>query len=270
MDASWLNKLYENAGLEPDQADRAAKETMLRLLRRERPTPTGSGARRSLTEFFSRDPMVSVSRIVGKGDAELPFYDEDTRKLSPIAFGNLFSEIGLDPVVAMAYARVVVEAFDVSDLYEPIWRALGQSGPLDIEHLRKLDWTALRSGGARPTPARRPAPAPSLPPAKPGAAAAPNPPPSSGAGIGMSRPPAGKDPGPATVVARTVLPQSASRVAAKPPAARPAAAPTVVNAAPSGSGGATTVTPALRRGPRPKPRKGPGPPEAADEKPKKR
>jgi hypothetical protein len=145
VDSSWLVRLYEDVGLSPDQAARAAEETRQRLLRRERPRVAADGSRRSITDFLVRDPLVSLNRIIGRGDSGLPFYDEESNQLSSVAFGSLLADIGLDPVVAIAFAKVVVEAYEPKDLYTPIWEALGQNGPLDLDRLRLLDWTPLRS-----------------------------------------------------------------------------------------------------------------------------
>ncbi len=144
MDSTWLVRLYEDVGLAPDQAARAAEETRQRLLRRERPRAPEI-ARRSITDYLVRDPLTSLNRIIGRGDSGLPFFDEETKQLSPIAFGNLLTDIGLDPVVAIAYAKVVVEAFEPKDLYGPVWEALGQKGPVNLDTLRRMDWSPLRA-----------------------------------------------------------------------------------------------------------------------------
>jgi hypothetical protein len=141
---SWLLRLYEDVGLTREQAQKAAEETRQRLLRRERPRKLGS-TQRPLTEFLVRDPLISLNRIIGRGDEGLPFFDEESKQLSLIAFSSLLAEIGLDPVVALAFAKVVVEAWEPKDLYGPIWTALGQKGPLDLEALRRMDWTTLRA-----------------------------------------------------------------------------------------------------------------------------
>ncbi|MCK6552952.1 hypothetical protein L6R52_44425, partial [Myxococcota bacterium] len=146
MDKSWLVRLYEDVGLPSEQAERAAEATRVRLLRRERPRGLDGRGRRSLTEFLVRDPLVSLNRIVGRGDAGLPFFDDETKSLSLIAFANTLQESGLDAVVAMAYAKVVVEAYEPKDLYGPVWQALGGAGPVDLEALRRMDWSPLRAG----------------------------------------------------------------------------------------------------------------------------
>jgi hypothetical protein len=144
VDNLWLLKLYEDVGLTHAQAERAAEETRQRLLRRERPRRI-SNPNRSLTEYLVRDPLISLNRIIGRGDEGLPFWDEDAGKLSLLAFSSLLSETELDPAVSLAFAKVVVEAWEPQDLYGPIWKELDQEGPLDLDKLRKLDWTPLRS-----------------------------------------------------------------------------------------------------------------------------
>lgn len=145
MDKTWLVKLWEDVGLEGEAAGRAAEETWRRLVRRERPRALEPASRRSLTEFLVRDPLVSLNRIIGRGDAGLPFFDDDTKALSLIAFGNVLTDSGVDPVVAMAYAKVVVEAYEPADFYGHVWTALGKEGPVELEALRRMDWSPLRA-----------------------------------------------------------------------------------------------------------------------------
>lgn len=143
MDTRWLVELFQEVGLEPDQAERAADVTVRRLLRRQRPPRQGKAG--NIIQHLVRDPLISVNRIVGKGDEGLPFVDPDTQTLSTAAFSDVLSEAGLDPVVAMAFAKVVVEAYAATDLYAPIWTALGNPGAPDLEALRRADWTPLRA-----------------------------------------------------------------------------------------------------------------------------
>src|SRR6185503_4809555 len=44
------------------------------------------------------------------------------------------------------YAKVVIEAFEPRDLYGPVWKALGKAGPVDLDELRRMDWSPLRAG----------------------------------------------------------------------------------------------------------------------------
>ena len=143
VDARWLVELFQEVGLEPDQAERAAAVTLERLLQRQRP-PRGGPKRTSLLQHMVRDPLVSVNRIIGKGDEGLPFVDPDTGTLSTAAFSDVLGESGLDPVVSMAFAKVVVEAFEPKELYQPVWEGLGKEGDVDLDGLRKADWTPLR------------------------------------------------------------------------------------------------------------------------------
>lgn len=136
--------MYRECGLEADEAGPAAEATLKRLLRRERPDG-GEGPRRPLIESLVRDPLISMNRIIGRGDHGLPFVDEEAGRLSAPALGHVFAEVGMDPVVAMAYAKVVAEACEPRDFYQPIWQGLDQSGPVDLEVLRKLDWSPLRA-----------------------------------------------------------------------------------------------------------------------------
>ncbi len=143
MDKTWLKSMYTECGLEPQEVGPAVDATLKRLLRRERPDGA-EGPKRPLIEALVRDPLVSMNRIIGRGDGGLPFIDDDETRLNVAAFGHVLGESGLDPVVAMAYAKVVAEAYAPRDLYQPIWQALGQSGPVDLQVLRQLDWTPLR------------------------------------------------------------------------------------------------------------------------------
>jgi len=144
VDKQWLRKMFLEAGLEAEQAQKASDQTTLRLLKRERPTRALEPKRRSILDNLVRDPLVSLNRIIGRGDAGLPFVDDTTQRLSSAAFSDVLTESGLDPVVSMAFAKVVEEAFTPQDLYQPIWEALGHSGPVDLDTLRREDWTPLR------------------------------------------------------------------------------------------------------------------------------
>ncbi len=141
MDEAWLFEVFKETGLAAEQAQTAAEATLQRLLKRKKAPPDRRG--RKLVQFMVRDPLASMNRIVGKGDEGLPFVDPDTGGLSAAAFANVLSSGGVDPVVALAYAKVVVEAFEPSDIYQPIWAQLGHEGPVDLEVLRREDWTPL-------------------------------------------------------------------------------------------------------------------------------
>lgn len=150
VDAQWLEELFVDAGLEPDEARAASREAIRRLLAGpvsgERPetSASSSGIRAALVS----DPAASVSRILTAGYLGLPFHDPDTGGLSVALVADVLADVGLDPVVAMAYARVVVEVAEPERFYAPIWRALGQEGPLDLRRMADLDFEALRE----PTP----------------------------------------------------------------------------------------------------------------------
>src|SRR5688572_4861677 len=136
--------MFEDAGLEAEQAQKASVQTTLRLLKRERPTRIEK-KRPSILDNLVRDPLVSLNRIIGRGDAGLPFVDEATGKLSAAAFSDVFTESGLDPVVSMAFAKVIEEAFTPQDLYQQVWEALGHPGDVDLALLRREDWSSLRA-----------------------------------------------------------------------------------------------------------------------------
>lgn len=146
LDKGYLIALYAEAGLEPVEAETAAEATWRRLLRRSRPDQLKPVRRGDLLSSLVRDPMVSFNRIVGLGDDRLPFYDETTGGLSMVAFASLLDEVGMVPDVALAFAKVVVEMFEPRQLFQPVWEALGQSGEVELEALRRLDWSPLRAG----------------------------------------------------------------------------------------------------------------------------
>lgn len=143
MDRSWLVRIFREVGLEPPDAEAAAEATLKRMLRRER-LLTGAERKGSLLQHLVRDPLVSLNRIVGKGDEGLPLVDAEMGGLNVAAVSDTLGQSGLDPVVAMAFAKVVVEAYTPEDLYQPVWEGLGHEGDVDLEVLRREDWTPLR------------------------------------------------------------------------------------------------------------------------------
>ena len=158
LETRWLEELFVEAGLTAEQAGKAAAVTARRLLRRERPVKRVFGAR--LRDSLLADPLVSVNRILGLGDTGLPFYDEDAGTLSEVAFTTALAESGLDADVALAFAKVVVEAFTPEQLFQPVWTALGQEGALDLNTLRQLDWSPLRGERLSGMPPIDPGPPP--------------------------------------------------------------------------------------------------------------
>lgn len=144
MDKSWIKRIYQEVGLETDQATEAERRTLIRLLSRERPLPEIPKERRSISDYLVRDPLVSFNRIIGRGDSGLPFYDDEKNILSAPAFSTCMVEAGIDPVVAMAFSRVLEEAYTAEDFYSEIWKGLGFEGAVDLEVLRRADWTPLR------------------------------------------------------------------------------------------------------------------------------
>lgn len=146
LDKGYLLALYSEAGLDRAEAETAAEATWRRLLRRSRPDQLKPVRRGDLLASLVRDPMVSFNRIVGLGDDRLPFYDDISGGLSMVAFASLLDEVGMVPDVALAFAKVVVEIFEPRQLFQPVWEALGQEGEVDLEALRRLDWSPLRAG----------------------------------------------------------------------------------------------------------------------------
>ena len=143
MDNRWLVEMFLEAGLEDEDSRKAADACIVRLLTRERPKRRDR-EKRALTDYLVRDPLVSLNRIIGRGEEGLPFVDAETRRLSSAMLGHTAAEAGLDPAVAIAYAKVVVEVYEPEHLYQPIWEGLGHSGPVDLEVLRHEDWSALK------------------------------------------------------------------------------------------------------------------------------
>lgn len=140
MDTTWLNGLFVEAGLEPDEAAAASARLVGRWQARHRPSPKA----RSLLSGVSRDPMASFERLTTEHlDGAVPLVDPRGPSWAVGSVARLFEDAGLDPVVAMAYAKVMVEMYEVEDLYGPLWRALGRTGAVDIEALAQLDWTSV-------------------------------------------------------------------------------------------------------------------------------
>jgi hypothetical protein len=144
VDSTWLTEIYEDAGLEREVAERAGELTFLRILRRERVVQSES-RRKNFADNLVGDPMASWARICGRGDGGIPFMDDFSGCLSELTIGRLLSDADVRPVVALSVARVVVEAQDPETFYRPIWEALGQTGPVDLRTLRRLDWSPIRA-----------------------------------------------------------------------------------------------------------------------------
>lgn len=159
LEATWLTEMFAEAGLPAEQAERAGSAAMRRLLRRQRKSPDARPDARFRT-VLTADPLVSVNRILGLGDGGLPFYDDGTGRVSEVDVISVLTEIGLEATVALGFAKVLVEGTDPEQWYLPLWRALGHRGPLDIEELSRLDWSALRSEPDRGLPPLDPGPPP--------------------------------------------------------------------------------------------------------------
>lgn len=144
MDRSWLVDMFLEAGLADDDARKVADACLVRLIvQRQRPKSPET-SRPSLVDHIVRDPLVSIARIAGNGEEGLPFVDAETGRLSSKILGYTMAKTEMDPEVANAYAQVVAEAYEPKDLFQPVWEALGHSGPVDLEVLRHEDWGALR------------------------------------------------------------------------------------------------------------------------------
>ncbi len=147
MDPTWVEEVFLEAGLEPEVAGPAAHLTVARLLAPRRPRSERGRVR--IIDALVKDPTHSVARILGEGDLGLPFHDPGTGRLSAAALAGVFAEVGEDPVVAMAFARVVVEACDPGEFYRPLWEGLGRTDELDLAALARLDFAPLRAAQGR-------------------------------------------------------------------------------------------------------------------------
>ncbi len=135
--------MYQECGLEAEHIEITATETLRRLVRREY-VPPEEKSERPLIRSIVRDPWVSYGRIVGRGGADLPFVSEEEDKLSPAAFASVFMDAGMDPIVAMAFANVMVEAYGPKDFYSGLWKLLKLEGNYESQKLRAVDWQPLR------------------------------------------------------------------------------------------------------------------------------
>ncbi len=149
LGTGWLVELFSDCGLEGDQAKGAAEAVRRRLVLR---IHRAKSSPKRFAESLVRDPLVSFNRLVGLSDAALPFLSEADGKLSEIAFGTALAESGLDPDVGLAFGKVAIEIIEVGVFYQPIWEALGQEGDVDLDELRRLDWSPLREGLDLPKP----------------------------------------------------------------------------------------------------------------------
>lgn len=164
----FLKALFVEAELTPDEAERAAQEAWSRITG---PPPQSEGlggetvlgswaweTPRSFREALVSRPEGSLARILSV-DEGLPFLDASSGQLSVVGLAELFATVGVDPVVAMACARVVVELQSPESFYAPAWRALGREEPIDLADLAdaarsgKLKVSQTRAGGsARESP----------------------------------------------------------------------------------------------------------------------
>jgi hypothetical protein len=145
VERAWLVRMYEESGLDSAVAARAAEHTLSRILRREDAAAPPPGPRRPLSASFVRAPLDTLARLAGKRDGQLPLVDGLAGALSVPAIAQVLEQAGLEPIVALAYAKVVVAAYSPEELYAPLWALLGERGPVDLEALRRRDWAALRA-----------------------------------------------------------------------------------------------------------------------------
>lgn len=143
MDKDWLNKMFEEAGLDPKRARQAARVVLERILRRDQGSVSPTRAQNIRTALV-KDPLVSFNRIIGRGDGGLPFVDVEEGCLSSIGLASAFTDAGIDPAVATAYAKVVAEAYGPEEFYQEVWRGLGRTDPVVLDELTRMDWTPLR------------------------------------------------------------------------------------------------------------------------------
>lgn len=145
MEKTWLNTILLEAGMDPDPAEAARDELWIRLIRRDSISVAMPKERR-LIYAMARDPMVSLNRIIGRGDEGLPFFDAETRRLSETTLANALNDAGVELREALALAKKVVAKVEPLDFYRPVWKALGFEGEVELETLRLADWTSLRAG----------------------------------------------------------------------------------------------------------------------------
>jgi hypothetical protein len=151
MEIEPYARLYEDCGLKPEVAARAARLTIERLGARSAPRRRARG---SLRDRGDRDPVGTIRRIAGSDDGALPLVDGVSGTLSLPAVSVLLEGAGLAPMVALAYAKVVVEACRPEDFYRPVWSALGRSGPVVLGELREAEWATVARAAASGEPTR--------------------------------------------------------------------------------------------------------------------
>lgn len=140
----WLIEAYVECGLDDDQAKGAADATKARLLQRVHYEPAALPGRTRFSATLVKDPLVSFRRIVGARDDGLPLFDHQTNRLSEVGLTSVLTRSGLEPDVALAFAKVAVELIEPERFYQPIYEALGGRGPVDLPRLKAMDWTPLR------------------------------------------------------------------------------------------------------------------------------
>jgi hypothetical protein len=142
LEPKWLVDIFVDAGLDDGEAQQAGEAARRNLLRRVR--PGGLPRAGDIKSWLVRDPMASFQRLTGIAEGSVPFMNEDQGRLDEVALTRLFREVGLLPDVALAYAKVVVEAIEPEQFYQPVWEALGRPGRVDLETLKRLDWIELK------------------------------------------------------------------------------------------------------------------------------
>jgi len=143
----WLTEIYSDSGLDPAEAEGSAEKTWRRLVTRtQRPHSQPGTKKMDIRGAMIADPMVSFHRITGTGMSGLPFYDDETGSLNPVELTFAMRDAGISTEVALAFAKVVVEICSPEGFFSPVWNALGQSDPVDLDVLRRMDWSPLRAG----------------------------------------------------------------------------------------------------------------------------
>lgn len=137
--------MYEECGVDPEVALVAARLTRRRLAERPPVGRAPGSMRERVRAALAATPVGSFRRIVGLDERRIPFLGTDGA-LDPTAFTAVLRAAGLDPDVALAFAKVMVVAHEPETFFAPVWAALGGEGALGLARLRDLDWRPLRPG----------------------------------------------------------------------------------------------------------------------------
>jgi hypothetical protein len=141
LEPKWLVDIFVDAGLDEAEALEAAEAARRFLLARARRGSLPKAG--DIKSWFAKDPMASFERLTGISGGGLPFLNDDTGRLDEVALTLVLREADLDHDVALAYARVVVEAVEPKEFFGPVWLELAQTGTVDLGALKRLDWSPL-------------------------------------------------------------------------------------------------------------------------------